>query len=110
MKRGGNGEIKVKKEGKSGGKNDFWLPDLKGPGTKCRSLKKDCTISDLMDANSNLGMDEFRIGSKGTCQDFHLFGECKRFKCRFRHGETSAPELRIKCAVKALNAFAATLR
>ena len=64
----------------------------------------------MLSAFPALRLNQFRIGKPGSCQDYQLFGECKREGCTFIHKETYAPEDQKKEAVKAMKAFAESLR
>ena len=101
---GGNGE------NGSGGKKPNWMSVLPPMGKLCQERSPNCQIEDLFNKFPSLNMKDFRIDRVGTCQDYHLFGECKRFNCRFFHKDTNMPEERKQAAVSALKASTGSLK
>jgi len=93
-----------------GGKNTNWMRELQKNGKYRRERSPNFQIEDTFAILPSLKLSDIRMGRPGTCQDFHLFGECKREGCSSMHKDTDAPEKRKRAAVNALNAFANTLR
>ena len=71
----GRGSDKRQKIGEIGGENPNWIKKLQSQGKRCRKLKPDYKIEYLFKSYPTLQLSELRIGSPGTCQDYHLFGE-----------------------------------
>ena len=92
-----------------GGENPNWLKELKSQGKICRKLKPDCKIEDLFKAYPTLQLSEIRIGRPGTCQDYHMFVECKRKGCNFKHTFSNAPADRLRKAADMMKEFTDTL-
>jgi hypothetical protein len=47
-------------------------------------------------AHSNLEYDEIRIGSKGACLNYNIFGVCHNKTCTYRHSQANPTAERIK--------------
>ena len=103
------GADKLQKTGEMGGENPNWLKELQSQGKIFRKLKPDCKIEDLFKAYPTLQLIEIRIGRPGTCKNYHMFGECKRKGCTFKHTFLNAPADRLRKAAGVMKAFTNTL-
>ena len=72
-------------------------------------MNPDCKIEELFKAYPALHLREIIIGCPGTCQYYHMFGECERKGCTFKHTFSNAPVYRIRKVADVMKAFADTL-
>ena len=91
-----------------GKENPNWIKELQIQGKRYRKLKPGCKIEDLFKAYPNLQLSEIIIGRPGTCQDYHMFGKCKRKGCTFNHTFSNAPADRLRKLADVMKAFADT--
>jgi hypothetical protein len=60
------------------------------------------TTTKALMAHSNLRYDEIRVGNKGVCLNYNLFGVCRDKSCSYRHTKAKPTQERINAVANKL--------